>query len=212
MYIVSANIGLPRKLMWKGTEIVTGIYKFPVEEPLFLGEKDVKDDHVMDRRYHGGKDKACYLYSSGHYDFWKSLYPGIEWEWGMFGENLTVENLDESKILIGDIFRIGSAVVQVTQPRQPCFKLGIRFGNQDIVKRFSQSDFPGAYVRILEQGFVRKGDELVKVESFAGSPSLKTVFNMLYHSFFDKEEIRRVTKNIHLAESCRKDLVKKWAV
>ena len=107
MKIVSVNIGEPRTLIWKGSEIVTGIYKFPVEGALFLSAGGVKGDHVIDTRVHGGSDKACYLYSSGHYPFWKEKYPEAEWKWGMFGENLTVEGLEESEILIGDIFRVG---------------------------------------------------------------------------------------------------------
>jgi len=212
MQIVSVNTGEPRTIRWKGVDVVTGIFKHPVESPLFLGENGVIGDHVMDSRYHGGKDKACYLYSSDHYIFWKSSYPDADWEWGMFGENLTVENMDESLILIGDIFRIGGAVVQITQPRQPCYKLGIRIGNPDIVKQFSLSDFPGAYIRVLEEGFVKKGDSVCKVETFPDSPSLKTVFHMLFHDSFDREEVRRVTENVRLAASCRKDLIKKWSL
>ena len=210
MKIISVNIGSPRIVNWKGSDIVTGIYKFPVDRPLFLGEEGVKDDHVIDTRYHGGKDKACYLYSSDHYEFWKGLYPSADWEWGMFGENLTVENLDESQILIGDIFRIGGALVQVTQPRQPCFKLGIRLGTQDVVKRFSLENFPGAYVRVLEEGNVQKDDQVVVERSFPGSPSLKTVFNMLFHDGFDQDKVRSAAGCLYLAESCRRDLVKKW--
>jgi MOSC domain-containing protein YiiM len=210
MNVVSVNIGEPRTIVWKGTEVVTGIFKFPAEGKLYLGKEGVGGDHVMDGRYHGGIDKACYLYSSDHYAYWKGLYPDAEWEWGMFGENLTVENLDESILLIGDIYRVGAALVQITQPRQPCYKLGIRFGNQDIVKEFSLSDFPGAYVRILEEGEVNRGDSMELKETFPGAPSLKKVFNMLYDKKFDKEEVRKVTENIHLAASCRKDLIKKW--
>jgi MOSC domain-containing protein YiiM len=212
MHIVSVNTGEPRTIRWKGADVVTGIFKYPVESSLFLGETGVTGDHVIDIRFHGGKDKACYLYSEDHYRYWKSLYPDADWDWGMFGENLTVENLDESQILIGDIFRIGGALVQISQPRQPCYKLGIRIGNPDIVKQFSLSDFPGAYIRILEEGYVQKGDFLSSVETFPESPSLKTVFHMLYHNSFEKEEIRRVTENIHLAASCRNDLIKKWGL
>jgi MOSC domain-containing protein YiiM len=192
--------------------VVTGIFKYPVEGPLYLGKEGVAGDHVLDGRYHGGIDKACYLYSSDHYAHWKELYPEAEWEWGIFGENLTVENLDESILLIGDIFRVGSALVQITQPRQPCFKLGVRFGNQDIVKEFSLSDFPGAYVRILEEGQVKMGDNLELVDTYPGSPSLKTVFNMLYFKTFDAGEVRKVTENEFLAASCRKDLIKRWGL
>jgi len=212
MQIVSVNTGEPRTIRWKGADVVTGIFKFQVEGPLFLGENGVTGDHVMDGRYHGGKDKACYLYSADHYEYWKSSYPDADWEWGMFGENLTIENMNESHILIGDVFRIGGALVQITQPRQPCYKLGIRIGNPDIVKQFSLSDFPGAYLRILKEGIVNKGDSMVIVDTFPESPSLKTVFRMLYHDSFDREEIRRAADNNHLAASCRKDLVKKWGL
>lgn len=212
MKIISINIGTPRIINWNGAEIITGIYKFPVEKPLFLGKEGVNDDHVLDTRYHGGKDKACYLYSLDHYAYWKQLYPEADWKWGMFGENLTVENMDESRLLIGDIFRVGKALVQITQPRQPCYKLGIRIGTQDIVKAFSHSDFPGAYVRILEEGEVNKGDSMELAETFPGAPSLTRVFNMLYDKTSDMEEVRKVTENTHLADSCRKDLVKKWGL
>jgi len=130
----------------------------------------------------------------------------------MFGENLTVQNMDESHILIGDIFRMGEALVQVTQPRQPCYKLGIRIGNPEAVRHFAHSDFPGAYVRVLEEGYVQKDDDLIKVDTFPESPSLKTVFNMLYFDTFDREDVRRVTESVYLAASCRKDLVKKWVL
>jgi len=210
MQIISVNTGEPTTLIWKGRKVVSGIFKHPVEGPLFLGENGVKGDHVMDSRHHGGKDKACYLYSADHYPYWKGFYPDAGWEWGMFGENLTVENLDESQILIGDIFKIGGAIVQVTQPRQPCYKLGIRIGSPDVVNHFAHSDFPGAYIRILEEGYVKKEDDLMKVETFAESPSLKTVFNMLYFDAFDREDVRKAADHVYLAASCRKDLVKKW--
>ena len=212
MKVITVNTGEPRTISWKGADVVTGIFKYPVDKPLFLGKTGVMGDHVMDSRFHGGKDKACYLYSAGHYPYWKKLFPEAEWEWGMFGENLTVDNLDESQLLIGDIFRIGGAIVQVTQPRQPCFKLGIRLGNQDAVKRFSLADFPGAYVRVLEEGFVQKDNEVILVKSYPGSPSLKMVFNMLFHDNFVRDEVTIAAGSPFMAESCRKDLSKKWGL
>ena len=212
MKIISTNIAEPRIIKWNGREVETGIYKLPVETPLFLGLEDVRYDHVMDRRYHGGKDKACYLYSADHYPYWQNLYPQIDWQWGMFGENLTVSGLNESMIRIGDTFQTGEAVVQVTQPRQPCFKLGVRFGSQEIVKQFSLSDYPGIYVRILKEGFVSTGDSLILLESFSESPSIKIVFNMLYYNTFEKGQVAEVIKNPFLAQSCRKDLMKKWRI
>ena len=111
MKIISTNIGEPRVIKWRGKEVETGIFKFPVIQPIFLGTDDVENDHVIDRRYHGGTNKACYLYSSDHYGYWQKLYPELEMPWGIFGENLTVEGLNEAQINIGDIFKIGEAVV-----------------------------------------------------------------------------------------------------
>ena len=102
MQIISTNIAEPTTIEWNGQQIQTGIYKYPVEIPIYMGIEGVENDHVLDRKYHGGADKACYLYSADHYSFWKNKYPNLEWIWGMFGENLTVIGLDESEIRIGD--------------------------------------------------------------------------------------------------------------
>jgi len=103
MRIVSTNIAEPKTIVWKGKEVTTGLFKYPVEAGILLGKEDVDNDHVIDRRYHGGADKACYLYSADHYSYWQNLYPELEMPWGMFGENLTVENLHEAEINIGNI-------------------------------------------------------------------------------------------------------------
>ena len=210
MKIISTNIGNPAVIEWKGKEVITGLYKKPVDHPIFLGPEDVRSDHVIDRRYHGGKDKACYLYSASHYGFWKNLYPDPDWQWGMFGENLTVDNLDESILRIGDILQAGETIVQVTQPRQPCFKLGIRFGAQEMVTRFAQSDYSGIYVRVLKEGYVKNGDRLILNETNPDFPTVKMVFNMLFKDHFDRDRVNEVIHNPFLAESCRKDLMKKW--
>lgn len=153
MRIISTNIGEPRILQHHGKEVKTGLFKFPVGDLIFLGNEDVEKDHVVDRRYHGGVDKACYLYSSDHYEYWQKMYPDLEFNWGMFGENLTVEGLHEAEINIGDVFQIGDAIVQATQPRQPCFKLEFRFNDKEIVRKFVDSAFSGVYVRVLKIRF-----------------------------------------------------------
>jgi MOSC domain-containing protein YiiM len=209
MKIISTNIGEPKTIEWNGKMVQTGIYKYPVEKPIFLGLEDVENDHVIDRRYHGGVDKACYLYSADHYSYWKKFYPDLKMPWGMFGENLTVEGLQEAEINIGDIFKIGEAVVQATQPRQPCYKLGIRFGDQKMVKQFVDSGFAGVYVRVLEKGFVRAGDEMVLVEKKV-SLSVMNVFELLYSPTFRKEAVGQAVNDVFIAESCRNDLLKRW--
>lgn len=208
MQIVSTNIGQPTIIEWRGQEIQTGIYKHEVDTPLFLGAEDVVNDHVIDRRYHGGAEKACYLYSAGHYPFWKRKYPELKWAWGMFGENLTVSGLDESEIRIGDRFQVGKAIIQVTQPRQPCFKLGIRFGSQKVVNEFWDSPFSGVYVRILQPGYVAKGDQLTLLESNHDSLSVEQVFSIFTKNNNNIDLITNAIQEPFLAQSCRKDLQK----
>jgi MOSC domain-containing protein YiiM len=209
MKIISANIGEPRTMSWNGKEVTTGIFKFPVNQPIYLGEEDVVNDHVIDRRYHGGVDKACYLYSADHYSYWQNLYPGLEMIWGMLGENLTVEGLNEAEVNIGDIFQIGETVVQATQPRQPCFKLEFRFHDKNIVRQYVDSGFAGVYVRVLEKGHVKAGDSMTLLER-KDSISIQKVFELLYTSEFQKEAVELAVNDPFIAASCRKDLLKRW--
>lgn len=208
MKVISTNIGKKRKVTWGNQEIYTGIYKFQVNNPISLGLTDVENDQVIDRRYHGGLDKSCYLYAANHYEYWKQLFPDLDWQWGMFGENITVEGLDESELYIGDILKIGETEVQITQPRQPCFKLGIRLENSMAVKKFIEAERPGIYVRILKPGKVKSGDTIEIKNKKANSYSVKDVFHFLYHSKTNKENIKTAMKIPELAESCKMDLSK----
>ncbi|MGY3794767.1 MOSC domain-containing protein [uncultured Aquimarina sp.] len=180
MKVISTNIGEPQTISWRGKEVKTGIYKYPVDEPIFLDKEDVKGDHVIDRRVHGGVDKACYLYAAEHYPYWKEKYPDLDWNYGMFGENLTVLGLDERIINIGSIYNLGEAVVQVTQPRQPCYKLGVRFGTQTILKQFIQALMPGVYVRVLTAGLVKKDDVLIPQELHTEGVSIQDMYKLFY--------------------------------
>ncbi len=209
MKIISTNIGEPKTIHWKGREVKTGIFKFPVKQPIFLGNEDVKNDHVIDRRFHGGVDKACYLYSHDHYTYWQKLYPRLELTCGIFGENLTVEELSEEQVNIGDIFKIGKAVVQATQPRQPCFKLNFRFHNEEIVQQFVESGYSGVYVRVLENGFVKTGDNVELLEK-KDSLSIQKIYELLYTEELQKEAVIKAVNDPFIAESCRKDLLKRW--
>jgi MOSC domain-containing protein YiiM len=209
MKVISTNIGEPRTIIWNGKTVETGIFKYPVNQPIFLGLEDVENDHVIDRRYHGGIDKACYLYSSDHYEYWKKLNPELEMPFGIFGENLTVEGLHEAQVNIGDIFKIGEAVVQATQPRQPCFKLEFRFNNPNIVQQFIDSGFAGVYVRVLQKGFVRTGDSMELIER-KNSLSIQKVYELLYTSEFQKKDVELAVNDPFIAASCKKDLLKRW--
>ncbi len=209
MKIVSVNIGKKETIIWRGKKVQTGICKYPVTEPLSLGLEDVVGDSVIDRRYHGGRDKACYLFSEDVYPEWKELYPDLNWQPGMFGENLTVEGLNENKVFIGDVYKIGTALVQVTQPRQPCFKLGVRFGSQKAVGDFIELAHSGVYVRVLREGNVSKGDELELVERSDEQVSVYEVFQLLYADNFSDESIMKVANTEFLAASCKNDLLRK---
>ncbi|MEZ4811720.1 MAG: MOSC domain-containing protein [Allomuricauda sp.] len=180
MRVISTNIAIPKMVQWNGKEIITGIYKYPVPEPIHLETESVAGDTIADRKVHGGTFKACYLFSSKHYAYWKGKYPRLEWDWGMFGENLTLEGLDESKLRIGSIYRLGTALVQITQPREPCFKLGIKFGTQEVLKQFIDHGFPGTYVKVLEVGSVKVGDEMTLVEESKNPLTVQQFYQLLF--------------------------------
>ena len=176
MKIVSLNIGKRSEIQWKGKTYTTGIFKSKVEGPLFLDLEDVENDVVIDRKHHGGIEQAVYAYGYNHYAYWRSLYPSHKIDYGYMGENLTVSELEETEIHVGDIYKLGNAVVQVTKPRQPCFKLGIRFNDQSIVKQFWNTTKSGVYFRILKTGKIATGDEFVLIEKSTNSPSIADVF------------------------------------
>jgi MOSC domain-containing protein YiiM len=163
MKIISLNVGLPRTILWGDREVTTGIFKQPVEGPLALRQFNLDGDGQADLKNHGGRGKAIYAYPSEHYEFWAAELAGIEWRWGMFGENLTTEGLCEEDAHIGDEFRVGTAVLTVSQPRMPCYKLGLRLGRDDIVKRFLESGRSGIYFSVLEEGVVASGDAIVRI-------------------------------------------------
>ena len=164
MKVLSVNIGERKKVIWRKKEIETGIYKFPVDEPIFLGKEDVEGDNVVDRKHHGGIEQAVYGYSEKHYGYFKKLHPDLEWDFGMFGENITFSELNEEEILVGSVYQLGECKLEVTKPRQPCYKLGIRFNDPIIIKQFWESTMSGIYFKILETGTVKKGDELILIE------------------------------------------------
>lgn len=164
MKIISTNLGTRKTVDWKGTILETGIFKYPVAS-IYLEKVAVKNDAIVDRECHGGVNKAVYAYSVDHYAFWKNLYPNLDWDFGMFGENLSVEGLDETKIHIGDSFKIGDAIVEVTEPREPCVKLGMRFKDAKIVKKFWKESKSGVYFKIIQPGTVTKGAVFEQLQS-----------------------------------------------
>lgn len=176
MKVISVNIGERKVLNYKGKIVETGIFKFPVAHPISLGTENVENDSVIDRRYHGGIEKAVYGYSQNHYVFWKELHPNLDWNYGMLGENLTISNLEETEIFVGSTYQLGEALLEVTKPREPCYKLGIRFGTQEILKQFWNSTKCGIYFKVLQTGNVAVGDEMILVHKVENSPTIAEVY------------------------------------
>jgi MOSC domain-containing protein YiiM len=167
MKLISINVGLPRTVTLNGDPVSTGIFKEPVAGRVMMRSLNLEGDRQADLSVHGGPSKAVYVYPAEHYDYWKRQLPGMKLPWGMFGENFTSVGLFESEVNIGDRFSVGSAVVMVTEPRMPCYKLGIKFGRSDIVKKFLASERTGFYFAVLQEGDVGAGDPIELVEKTA---------------------------------------------
>jgi MOSC domain-containing protein YiiM len=160
MTVVSINVGLPRDVRWQGKLVRTSIWKDPVAGPVRVGAFNLAGDEQSDLSVHGGARKSVYAYPSEHYPYWRAELPGTEMAWGVFGENFTIAGLLETGVHVGDHLRIGSAEFAVTQPRRPCFKLGIRFNRPAIIEEFRQSGRSGFYLSVVQQGHVVAGDAI----------------------------------------------------
>ena len=160
MKLLSVNVGLPREVIWNGKPIETGIYKNPVEGRVNVSALNLDGDKQADLTVHGGIDMAVYAYPSEYYEHWRNEFHGQELPWGSFGENFAISDINDTNVHIGDVFEIGSAQFQVTQPRMPCFKLGIKFEDQGMIKRFLDARTNGFYFRVLKEGDVGAEDEV----------------------------------------------------
>jgi MOSC domain-containing protein YiiM len=161
--LISVQVAIPRTVIVDGEEVSTGIFKIPVQKRIRMRALNLDGDRQADLSVHGGRDKAVYAYPSEHYAYWKRELPGTPLPWGSFGENLTTEGLLEDEVFLGDRFTIGEAEVVVTQPRIPCFKLNLKFQRDDMAKRFLASRRSGFYFRVLREGEIGAGDEIVRV-------------------------------------------------
>lgn len=175
MKVIATNLGERKIVDWKGKKVETGIFKYPVNKPIYLEVENVKDDAICDRKYHGGINQAAYGYSLKHYDHFKPLFPEADWELGMFGENLTFDDLDETTIHTGDQFQLGETIVEATTYREPCKKLGIRFNDMKVVKEFWKTSYSGVYFKVLKKGYVKVGDELIAIKKL---PENKTIADL----------------------------------
>ncbi len=203
MRVVSVNVGLPRQLEWRGRTVRTSIFKTPVNRRLRVTAANVEGDRQSDLSVHGGVDKAVYAYPSEHYAHWCGELPGMDLPWGAFGENLTTEGLLEETVQIGDRLRAGSAEFVVTQPRMPCFKLGIRLDRPDIVKRFLESGRTGFYLAVLHEGEVAAGDPIQFTAQEQGGLTVADIVDLYTVDAENQELLRRATASSALPESWR---------
>ena len=199
--LISVNVGLPGIVMSNGDPVSTGIFKQPVAGRVMLRTLNLDGDRQADLSVHGGPSKAVYVYPAEHYDYWKRELPGMDLSWGMFGENFTSAGLFESDVNIGDRFSVGSAVVMVTEPRMPCYKLGIKFGRADMVKKFLASERTGFYFAVLQEGEVGAGDPIELVEKTDPSVRVSDITRLYTRDMHNLGLLRRAVEVEALPES-----------
>ena len=203
MNVISVNVGLPKEVEWKGKHVTTGIFKTPLSGVLSVRTLNIEGDGQADLSVHGGPTKAIYVYPSEHYEFWQTELPGTPLPWGMFGENLSTQGLIEDEVQIGDEFRIGTVRVRTTEPRMPCYKLGIRFGRDDIVKRFLASGRSGFYLSVRQEGRLQEGDSIEPLKRRSQSVTVADVTRLYTTDRENVELLRRVVALDALGESWR---------
>jgi MOSC domain-containing protein YiiM len=209
MRLISVNVGLPRTVRWKGRSVTTGIFKEPVCGSLAVSSLNLTGDKQADLSVHGGSDKAVYGYPSEHYDFWRREFPTMQLPWGMFGENLTTEGLFEDEVNIGDRFQVGSVELTVTQPRLPCYKLGIKFGRDDIIKRFLESGLTGFYFAVSKEGLLKAGDQIERIAKQNNSITVLDITRLYADTENNIDMLRRVVHIDALSQSWRRHFQRK---
>jgi MOSC domain-containing protein YiiM len=195
MRVLSVNVGGPRRVKTTAGPVLTSIWKSPVQGKIPLVGHNLNGDRQSDLRVHGGPYKAVYLYPFEHYEYWSRELPGFGLTYGAFGENLTTEGFTEDGVHIGDQFRIGSAVVQITQPRMPCYKLAIRFGRPDMVKRFWKSGRSGVYFSVIGEGEIEAGDSIEPLVSDPNGVSIGDVVRLFKGELDDDDLFGRMLKS-----------------
>lgn len=199
MKLLSVNCGMPRQVIWNGMNVTTSIYKEPVAGRVALRTLNLDGDRQSDLSVHGGKDKAVYCYPVAHYEYWKAKLPGRALPPGSFGENFTIDSPLEDAVHIGDRFSVGTAEVIVTQPRLPCFKLGIKFGSDDMVRRFLASGRTGYYLAVMREGEVGTGDEVSLLGRDPGGVSVSEITRLYVAKEFGSEDALAVRRAMNVA-------------
>jgi len=194
MKLISVNVGLPRDVTWLGKSVRTSIWKSPVEGRIHVAKLNLDGDQQSDLSVHGGPDKAVYAYPAEHYPYWRRELRDVDLPWGVFGENFTTQGLLEGQLLVGDRLRIGSAEFTVTQPRMPCFKLGIRFDSPAMVKRFLQSNRTGFYLAVFREGEVGAGDPIEREENRESGLTVADIVSLYTSDAENQDLLQRATK------------------
>ena len=196
---MSVNTGLPREVMWHGRTVRTGIFKEAVEGRVAVRTLNLEGDRQADLSVHGGKDKAVYCYPIEHYDYWKKELPGRELPMGMFGENFTTDGLLEESVHLGDRFSVGSAEVVATQPRLPCYKLGVRFQSDDMVRRFLASGRTGFYLAVTREGEVGAGDEIKVISRDDNAVPVSEITRLYIAKRYDEDDLTSLRRALRVA-------------
>jgi MOSC domain-containing protein YiiM len=199
MKIESLNVGMPRDVMWHGRAVTTGIYKSPVNGRIALRTLNLDGDGQADLSVHGGEYKAVYCYPLEHYDYWKKELPGRDLPMGMFGENFTSDEMLEDSVHLGDRFSVGSAEVVVTQPRLPCYKLGVRFQSDDMVRRFLVSGRTGFYLAVTREGEVAAGDEIKVISREGNAVPVPEITRLYVAKRYDDNDVKSVRRALRVA-------------
>jgi MOSC domain-containing protein YiiM len=209
MKLISLNTGRPRDVEVNGRIVRTSIWKSPRPGRLQVSTLNIAGDEQSDLASHGGTFKAVYCYPSEHYEYWRRELPDTKLPWGVFGENLTTEGLLETDVRIGDRLEVGSVEFLVTQPRQPCFKLGIRFGRDDMVTRFVASGRSGFYVRVVRAGDIAAGDSIRLIGHETANISVSDIFALYFDAEATGDSLRRAAETPGLSPGWKAHFLKR---
>src|SRR5579872_2410112 len=209
--VESVNVGLPREVLWKGRTVLTSIFKEPVAGRVAVRRLNLEGDQQADLKAHGGPAMAVYVYPADYYAFWREQFPDMELPWGMFGENLTIWGVRDDTVYIGDQFQMGSAQVVVTQPRVPCYKLALKFGRDDILKRLYRSGYCGFYCAVLQEGEVAAGDPVELLHRDEHAVTVLDILHLEGEDYFDVDLLRRAVAVEALSQGWRDSLMKRLA-
>ena len=199
MKLISVNTRLPREVTWHERSVTTAIYKQPVEGRVALRKLNLDGDRQADLSVHGGEYKAVYCYPVAHYDYWKKELPGRELPMAIFGENFTTDGLLENSVHLGDRLSVGSAEAVVTQPRLPCYKLGVRFQSDDMVRRFLASGRTGFYLAVTREGEVGSGDEIEVIGRDPNSIPVSEITRLYVAKRYGDDDVKSVRRALRVA-------------